>query len=149
VVEKGCRGYRSGIIADTTEAAVKIAAFTGRHERSGIPQSQGLGKEIADTALDGIEIGVAGDDTDVVAGCCSNEPARRGICPNCFKGAKDDGVVGDHQVVLTGSSVLDQRTDGVEGQKDTLDFLTRISDQETDIIPFLCQVIWSDVLENC
>jgi hypothetical protein len=58
-------------------------------------------------------------------------------------------MMGDHQVVLTGSSLLDQRTDGVEGQQDTLDFLGRISNQETDIIPFLCQVIWSDVLENC
>jgi hypothetical protein len=58
-------------------------------------------------------------------------------------------MMGDHQIVLTGGSLLDQRTDGVEGQQDTLDFLARISDQETDIIPFLCQVIWSDVLENC
>jgi hypothetical protein len=149
VIEKGCRGNGCGVITDATEAAVEVTAFTGRYKWPGIPQSQRLGKVIADTALDGVEIGVAGDDTDVIAGCCSDEPARRGVGPDCFERSKDNRMMGDHQIVLTGGSLLDQRTDGVEGQQDTLDFLARISDQETDIIPFLCQVIWSDVLENC
>lgn len=120
----------------------------GGNQRFGTRQTQDLSKMIADAAPDRIEIGVAGDDTDAVTGGIGDKSAGGGVGADGFEGPENNGVVGDNQIVPTGSGLIDQGAGGVKRQQDAAHRLVRITDQEADIVPLLGQVFRGDVLQN-
>lgn len=147
--KKGIGGDRCGIGTNSAEAAVMIVILAGRDQRSGIRKAQEMSEVIADTALDRIEVRVAGNDADLVAGGGCNESACGGVGAYCFQGPENDWVVGDDEIVPAGAGLINERTGGVKGQKDAVHRLVRVTDQKTDIVPILGQGFRGDVLENC
>jgi len=126
-----------------------IVILARRDQWSGIRKAQEMSEVIADTALDRIEVRVAGNDADLVAGGGCNESACGGVGAYCFQGPENDWVVGDDEIVPAGAGLINERTGGVKGQKDAVHRLVRVTDQKTDIVPILGQGFRGDVLENC
>lgn len=146
--EKIFAAYRCGISADAAESAFTIAPAAGGHQWLAVLQGKGLGKNVADAASDRIEIGMAGDDADVVAGSGGDESADGGVGAECLQGPEDDGVVGENEIVSTGAGLVDQGTGGVKREQDAVDRLLRIANQETDIVPVFSQVFRGYVLQD-
>jgi hypothetical protein len=97
---------------------------------------------------DAVKIGVAGNETDVVAEGFGQNSAGDGIGAECFEGTEYNGMMSKNKIVSPPGRLFDQLAGGVKGQEDTLDRLSGIPHQKTDIIPVFGQVFRGYVLQD-
>lgn len=102
----------------------------------------------ADPVGHAIEIGMAGNDADGVPGGPGQESADGGVGAQGLQGTENGGMMGKDEIVSTPGRLFDEGTGGVQGKKDTVDRLLRVTHEKTDIVPVFRQVFRGYLVED-
>lgn len=140
--------HRRRIGADPTKTPRRVGALAGRNQRPSLRQAEGGGENIADATCDRVEIGMAGDYTDVFTERCCHDPTDGGIGAERFQRPKDDGMVSDNQIISSGTGPFHEGAGGIKRQQDTMDRLVRIASEEADVVPVFSQIFRGYLLQN-
>ena len=91
---------------------------------------------------------MAGNNTDASPHGLEEKPGGRVIGPERLDGPEYRGMVGNDTIVATGFSLINQRGDRIQREKDSAERLTRFPREQADIIPIFRQGIWAYLLKD-